>query len=526
MKIPSRRKPSYRLIQRSIAAAAVSLCFTQGANALSFDPSDDLQIDWDTTLTYGAGWRVENQDDALINPAKISSNATGNVNADDGNRNFSKGLMSNRLSVTTEMDLNYKRSYGAFVRARAYYDDVYHSSTDNDAPGDAFFNGLSHNSNEFADATRKRHGDEAEILDYFVYGNFDVAGKSLNVRLGSQVVSWGESVFVVGGISTAQSPLDATQLGVAGVELKDIFLPVEQLYAQLELNDALSVEAYYQYKWDKTRLVGAGSYFSADDFFDEGGESLILAPGVALGRGADTRADDDGQYGIALRYLAEDLNNTEFGFYYLNYHDKLPFFDLSKAATAGTYALQYAEDIKLYGVSFGTVLGDTNVSGEYSYRDGMILFDPNNLGIEADVSTLQLSAIHIFGPSFLADDTTFVGEVGYHKVHDLDSTELASGDTEGWGFAGKVNLAYQQIVPGIDMNIPIVWNHDLAGNLGGDSAVLATFDKGKDVVSIGAEFIYLNNFKTDITYTAFLGDADDHPLSDRDYISISAKYSF
>ena len=521
MNIPSRRKPSYRLIQTTIAAAAVSLCFTQGAFALSFEPTDDLQIDWDTTLTYGAGWRVEKQDDALINPLKTSSNSAGNVNADDGNRNFERGLMSNRLSVTTEMDLNYKRNYGAFLRARAYYDDVYHNSTDNRSPGDAFFNGSSHSSDEFAAATRKRHGDEAEFLDYFLYGNFDVADKALNLRLGSQVVSWGESVFVVGGISTAQSPLDATQLGVAGVELKDIFLPVEQLYAQLELNDALSVEAYYQFEWDKTRLVGAGSYFSADDYFDEGGEQLFF-PGP-LPRGVDTPADDGGQFGIALRYLAEDLNNTEFGFYYLNYHDKLPHFDFSQP---GKYALQYAEDIKLYGISFGTVLGDTNVSGEYSYREGMLLLDPAFQAIEADVSTVQLSAIHLFGPSFLADSATVIGEVGYHKVHDLDDSDLFSGDVDGAGFAVKTVLAYQQVMPGIDMNIPIVWNHDLAGNLGGDSAVLASFDKGKDVVSIGAEFIYLNNFKADITYTAFLGDADDHPLSDRDYISISAKYSF
>lgn len=524
MNIPSRRKLSYRLIQRSISAAAVSLCFAQGAYALNFNPADDLQIDWDTTLTYGASWRVENRDERLVDP---TINGGVNFNQDDGNRNFDRGLISSRSSITTEVDANYRRDYGLFLRARAYYDDVYHSTNDNDSPGTS--NNLSAPFNEFTAATRKRHGDEAEMLDYFVYGNFDLADKNLNLRLGSQVVSWGESVFVVGGISTAQSPLDATQLGVPGVELKDIFLPAEQLYAQLELNDSLSVEGYYQFEWDKTRLVGAGSYFSAADYFDEGGE-LLVAPGpTLLTRGADTRADDDGQYGIALRYLAEDLNNTEFGFYYLNYHDKLPYFDWSKAFTEGTYALGYTEDIKLYGVSFGTVFGDTNVSGEYSYRDGMNLLDSTPLTpmpVEADVSTVQLSAIHVFGPSFLADDTTFVGEVGYNKVHGVDAEDLLAGDTDAWGFAAKVDLAYQQILPGIDMNIPIVWNHDLAGNLGGDSAILASFDKGKDVVSIGAEFTYLNNFKTDIKYTTFLGSADEDPQADRDYISISAKYSF
>ncbi|MCO4756930.1 MAG: DUF1302 domain-containing protein [Oceanospirillaceae bacterium] len=491
---------------------------------MSFAPSDDLQIDWDTTVTYGAGWRVEDRDESLVDP---TINGGVNFNQDDGNRNFDRGLISNRASVTTEMDMNYRNDYGLFVRARAYYDDVYHDTNDNDSPGTS--NNLSVPFNEFTEATRKRHGDEAELLDYFVYGGFDVADKGINLRLGSQVVSWGESVFVVGGISTAQSHLDATQLGVPGVELKDIFLPTEQLYAQIELSDTLSVEGYYQFEWDKTRLVAAGSYFSAADYFDEGGE-LLVAPGpLLLTRGVDTRADDDGQFGLAVRYLAEELNNTEFGFYYMNYHDKLPVFDWSRAASDGTYALSYAEDVKLYGVSFGTVIGDTNVSGEYSYREGMLLLDSTALTplpIEGDVSQVQLSAIHVFGPSALADDAVFVGEIGYNRVHGVDADELMVGDIDGWGFAAKLDLSYNQIYPGIDMTIPIVWNHDLAGNLGGDSAVLASFDKGKDVVSVGAEFTYLDNFTTEIKYTAFLGDADEDPQADRDYISISAKYSF
>ena len=36
------------------------------------------------------------------------------------------------------------------------------------------------------------------------------------------------------------------------------------------------------------------------------------------------RADDSGQYGAAFRMFAPGLNETEFGFYYLNYHSRLP----------------------------------------------------------------------------------------------------------------------------------------------------------------------------------------------------------
>ena len=519
-----------RLLSGSACAVALSLSLTQGAYALSFSPSDDLQIDWDTTLTYGAAWRTENRDEKLVDP---TINGGVNFNLDDGNRNFKRGSMtSHRVGIITEMDLNYQRDFGAFVRARAYYDDVYHKSNDNDSPGTS--NNLSVPSNEFTRETRKLHGAKAEFLDYFLYGNFDLGGRNLNLRAGSQVVSWGESMFIVGGIATAQSPLDATQLGAPGVELKDIFLPTEQFYAQLDLSDTVTVEGYIQTEWDKTRLVGAGSYFSEADYFDAGGELLVVPGPTLLTRGQDTQAKNQDQYGVALRYLAENLNNTEFGFYHINYHDKLPVFDWSQAFVTGQYSLMYAEDIKLYGASFGTVIGDTNISGEYSYRQDMLFLDSTvipgigavPMPIKGDVSQIQFSGIHIFGPSALADSVVMIGEVGYNKVHKAKANQLMAGKDHAWGFALATNLAYNAVLPGIDMVIPIVWNHDLAGNIAGDSPVLATFDKGKDVVSVGAEFIYLNDLRADIKYTAFLGKPEDHPQSDRDFVSFSLKYNF
>ena len=41
-------------------------------------------------------------------------------------------------------------------------------------------------------------------------------------------------------------------------------------------------------------------------------------------RGPDRTPDAAGQWGAALRYLAEDLNHTEFGLYFINYHSRLP----------------------------------------------------------------------------------------------------------------------------------------------------------------------------------------------------------
>ena len=50
-------------------------------------------------------------------------------------------------------------------------------------------------------------------------------------------------------------------------------------------------------------------------------------------RQADRFAKDSGQYGAALRWYAEDLNSTEFGFYFMNYHSRLPM--VSQRLTVG-----------------------------------------------------------------------------------------------------------------------------------------------------------------------------------------------
>ena len=41
-------------------------------------------------------------------------------------------------------------------------------------------------------------------------------------------------------------------------------------------------------------------------------------------RGADRTPANSGQWGVALRYFAEEFGQTEFGFYLINYHSRLP----------------------------------------------------------------------------------------------------------------------------------------------------------------------------------------------------------
>ncbi|WP_422023037.1 DUF1302 family protein [Pyruvatibacter mobilis] len=63
-------------------------------------------------------------------------------------------------------------------------------------------------------------------------------------------------------------------------------------------------------------------------------ELIALNPLLGSRRGADQDPDDSGQWGVALRWYSEDLNSTEFGFYYVNYHSRLPYVQVAPTVGA------------------------------------------------------------------------------------------------------------------------------------------------------------------------------------------------
>lgn len=558
---PQKTLPPYHPLSRSIAQATLAVALGAAAipqaQALSYELDNGVTVDWDTTLTYDAQWRMENRDPVLLDENQAVDPALGFV-TDDGNRNFDKGdMIQNRISFGTDLDINYGDG-GAFLRARGWYDDVYN---DNSLQVDKnpLFAGL--NKPYFKDGL-DIHKSDIELLDAFLYHTFDVGERSLSLRAGRQVVSWGESLFIQGGISSAQVPLDATKANAPGVELKDIFLPVGQIYGQVDLTDTLSMGAYYQWEWEKTRIDAPGSYFNTLELLGQGvaGDSVPLFSG--LGTTIQREKPDEGQYGIALRYLAEELNNTEFGLYALKFNDFLPTVQFVPATLFGpaglgndNVTLRHFEDIELYGMSFGTVVGDTNVSGEFNYRHGQPVRIGNPYGAlyysKADTLQTQLSAIHIFGQSRFWDNLVMTGEIANFRVLNLHDDDIASflvagngttlndeqgavhGDDSASSLVVRFAADYFSIASGLDMKVTATYRNDFDG----DSPMLGGFNEGIEVLGLQADFSYLNQHSFGASYTAFLTDPADivsdfnelqinHYNADRDYLALYYKYSF
>ncbi|MNN00284.1 hypothetical protein D3C81_1128710 [compost metagenome] len=273
----------------------------------------------------------------------------------------------------TEFDLQ-DGSQGAFVRFKYWYDHA-----------------LETGNGDFTEFDDSGWQDLAkfkgfETLDAYVWKDFDVDGHQLGVKVGKQVLSWGEALFLQNGVN-AINPLDVSAFNRPGVELKEGQLPVEMVSFNYSLSDALSLEGFWQYNFRPSVFDGCGTFFSPGDNIQEGCQfttviagatsttAQALATGRYIPRGQTDWASDTGQYGVAAHYVFESLNDTDLGLYYANYHSRTPQAGGTIATAAlprtATYNSVYPEDIRMFGTSLSTVLGTTAVFGELSYRPNL-----------------------------------------------------------------------------------------------------------------------------------------------------------
>ncbi|MEN0108990.1 MAG: DUF1302 family protein, partial [Pseudomonas sp.] len=194
------RRPVRMSAPFSLSLAAFLVLGSQSASAFQVDTgSPDFSLRWDNTAKYSAAWRTQN-------PSHKLSESTVARNQDDGDRNFEKGLISNRLDILSELDMSY-RNVGARLSGAAWYDTEYQNSNDNDNPARSNQRSVAYD--EFTDDTRHLHGGDGELLDAFVYWNGDLADRSLSLRAGRHGLIWGESLFFgANGIAGGMAPVD------------------------------------------------------------------------------------------------------------------------------------------------------------------------------------------------------------------------------------------------------------------------------------------------------------------------------
>lgn len=319
-----------RAVALALGTGVLGLGVALPAHAFDFqNDAGTVKGSLDTTISFGQAWRTQSPDLRLIGTANGGVGRSPNI--DDGNLNYRAGdTWSQTLKATTELSVKY-RDFGAFARFAALYDfEVMDRHT---------------RRTEISNFAKGLAGQYGRLLDAFVYGNFQL-GESmpLELRIGRQIVSWGESTFIQGGL-TAVNPVDVSALRVPGAELKEGFLPQSMLRATLGLTENTTVEGFYLFDWRRTDPEPVGTYFSANDFVPRGGERVVLGFGAFSDQGVDFRPlggplitdyqvagrartgdpKKSGQYGLAFRWFLPNLGSgTELGFYFMNYHSRLP----------------------------------------------------------------------------------------------------------------------------------------------------------------------------------------------------------
>ncbi|HSX87214.1 MAG TPA: DUF1302 domain-containing protein [Pseudomonas sp.] len=623
-------KTRHAVFQPCALAVAVALGCVAPVQAITFNIGE-VEGQFDSALSVGASWSVRGADPDLI--GTINGGTAAASTSDDNRLNFKKGeTFSKIFKGIHDLELKYGDT-GIFVRGKYWYD----FETKDES---RLFKDIDdHNRKEAAQSSG------AQILDAFIYHNYNIGNMPGSVRVGKQVVSWGESTFIQNSINSI-NPVDAAAFRRPGAEIKEGLIPVNMFYVSQSLTDNLSMEAFYQLEWDQTVADNCGTFFSTSDVVADGCDNNLTVPGsttaagvagiralqpfaaatgsgfdiedegVVVPRGGDRDASDSGQYGLALRWLGD---NTEYGAYFMNYHSRTPFFNTQTADAAtfgqfagapaaanpattlgalcaafggfpacfgnpafsptasslasvtalgnGEYFLSYPEDIRLYGLSFSTVLPTgTSWSGEASYRPNApiqinstalntALVNPLTGGTAAptietapgaenkgyrrkEITQVQTTFVHFFDRVLGASRLTLLGEIGFAHVGGLERREdlqygrdsiygaySATNDdgfvtTTSWGYRARGILEYSNVFAGVNLRPSVSWSHDVDGY--GPNGL---FNEGSKAISLGLDADYQNAYTASLSYTDFFG-GDYNTAIDRDFVALSFGVNF
>ncbi len=465
----------------TLAIAAIS-----AANVQAFEfRAGPVEAQLNTTLSYGIGFRTEDPNKGIIHPGTLAevyggdksdyySVGANSYNADDGTLNYEKNdAITNVVKGNMDLELVWGNS-GLFMRGSAFYDTVIMDEDPAYTP--------------YVDEAKDAAGSGYDLLDAFVWHNFDIGDTPVAARLGRQVLSWGESTFIQGGINSI-NPVNASAARKPGVEVKEILLPVNMAYVSLGLTDDLTLETFYQLEWEKTRPDPCGTFFSTTDIVADGCgpvlltgvesqseylEQYLAGNAFVTKRVEGETPSDDGQYGLALRYYSEALGDTEFGLYHMNIHSRLPgaSINVADSATAfnASYYTEYVEDIQITGLSFsrGTESG-WSIGGEVSLKQDLpINWNGNELIAAAnaasygelyqrelasaggdifgdqikgydlfDVIQAQMTFIKFFDQVAGASRLTFASEVGATYIQDLGDGIYGRSSAFGFGTSNR-----------------------------------------------------------------------------------------
>ena len=536
--LPSKRSP----LAAAVFAGMVGLAAAAPAQAFNFDLGEEVSGSLDITLGYANEFRTEDSQSEDLVPFNRGLNYLSEArtpNAGD--------MVSQVFSATFELGLDW-RNFGLVSSVAAKYDtEIMDKQLDR---GQLAGTGV-----QWSESTRKYAGNPVDLLDAYVWGSFEVGENPLEVRIGKQVVNWGEGLFFLDGVSS-QVALNINKLVTPGAELKEAYIGNRGIFAQLGIGDASSMEAYVFEEWNRAEFPTQGTFYGSDAFFRgsmevQGGDNILLTPGAGIPtRDPDEPAKNSGQYGVNFKTT---IGDTEYGLYYSRYHETFPFLRATGGASVFGLAQIWPEDLDMYGFSWSSTLGNWSFAGELAYRpdrplfgdivgkgyvnlnpgyefltnihrndtysltaNGIWLGGPTIAGIDAQYALYQVGVDHISGDrSQLAPQNTITRD---DKQTALSAT--VTPDKTAIGVAVNWGGTWQAIRPGTDLTLDLFVQQGLKGNshFWGNFAENQTLYAASLIANIG------NAWEASMVYSGMAQKTSDY--EDGDTVSFAVNYKF
>lgn len=547
----------------------------------------DLEVRWDNTVRYNAGWRATETDPRVVGGAAPSFSVGG---TDEGNYTWGKGDMSlSRFDLYSELDVTYQKRLGLRVSGTAWYDNNFpdRTTSGNGAGAGVRTPGApNYTNNEFTPYVKRYYqGPSGQFNDAFVWGNFDLGSTKLNLKAGRYAFLPGEYLMGNGGsVSFSMAPNDGQKSDLSpGANAKETAIPLGQVGATLQVTDAVTLYGNYSAEFRSSTISEAGTFGGVSD-------AGLNGPQWVVGSGIPRRAAYEGEKGdiaLGVKFQPDWLHGDALGFWYRKFDDKNPTWTQQIEFVGGAMGARavYAKDIELIGATYNTVLGDWGTGFELNYRKNMPLAMPSYWvsgrtpgysdatleGPRGDTLHFIASGVKLLNKNALFDSASLVLQLDYNRIQDITkhadrfngamSTNAASAAfcatdevVRGCGTQASASLGvaftpvWNQAFPSVDLSMPMVLVYGLKGNSGIVGG--GTMPEGSYLLRVGGRLEYFAGSKKhqfDLSYTTRDGRSGMAPslnafgqptgpareaysglgnLRDRDYISFTYTTSF
>jgi len=385
----------------------------------------------------------------------------------EGNETDWRGLSRLRAKLNLELDVKFSSSWQARISGKGAYDFAYSIK----------------GRDEFTDDVLDNYEKELELGETYIQGSLT---KSLDVKIGRQIVVWGKSDSI--RVTDVLNPLDIREPGLTDIE-------------DLRLQVAMSRLDYYIGDWSLTGIAIHEIRFNKSP---EYGSDFYPGSQPPPHEDKPDSCCKNTEYAAAINGI---FSGWDISFYWADYYNDTPVMELIPAGPPPQIQLKHAR-LKMFGVAFNAAVGNWLLKTEAAYIDGFEFF---NTPYKDYSRTDVLAGIEYSG----FKDTTMSIEAVNRNINDFDEAlELTPDNVQEDEFQWVFRLTRDFLNDTLTLTL-IASTYGATGQDGAFQRFSAEYDVTDSIEIAGGVVLYQS------------GDlARFRNIGDNDRLFCEIKYSF